>query len=345
MRTSILAAAVLALVILQSGCSQLPERPSWVPWNTSAASSGLPSPDATIASSEKKAGTKSPPKQSPKNDALSAEISRGKSFEINGKPDKARKVYEGILQQNPESPEAAHALGVLLDKQGKHADAEQCFLVALQQQPRNPEILNDLGFCYMQQGRLDSAESALVKATTLDSKSSRYRNNLGLVLGHQKRYDDAFEQFSKTGSEADAFYNMAFVFASQELPEEAKGCFQQALTIDPNYKAAREALASFEEFDRLPPEEQKNSPPALAKNGVRYVPYIEGGKQSDASPGFGDVKQASGSTSTNTMPASRFAGRATRNLQLQSRGMLSGHMQSERNAQSSANASSLPGAR
>lgn len=345
MRTSILATAVLAIVLIQSGCSQLPERPNWMSWNSKSGSPGLPSPDATIASSEKKAGTKSPPKQSSKNDELSSEISRGKSFEINGKPDKARKVYEAVLKQNPNNPDAAHALGVLLDNQGKHTDAEQCLLVALQQQPRNPELLNDLGFCYMQQGRLDSAESALIKATTLDSQSSRYRNNLGLVLGHQKRYDDAFEQFSKTGSEADAFYNMAFVFASQDLPEEAKGCFQQALTVEPNYKAASEALAAFEEFDRLSPEEQKESAPAMAKDGVRYVPYIEGGKQSDASPGLGDVKQASGTSPANAMPTSRLAGRATRNLQLQSRGMLSGHMQSERNAQSTANAASLPTAR
>jgi Flp pilus assembly protein TadD len=345
MRTSIFAAAIIAVVLLQTGCSHLPERPSWLSWKSQDGSPRLPSPDATIASSEKKAATKSPPKQSSQDEALGAEISRGKALEINGKPDKARKVYEAVLKQNPNNPEAAHALGVLLDNQGKHTDAEQCLLVALQQQPRNPELLNDLGFCYMQQGRLDSAESALIKATTLDSQSSRYRNNLGLVLGHQKRYDDAFEQFCKTGSEADAFYNMAFVFASQDLPEEAKSCFQQALTADPNYKAAREALVAFEEFDRLSPEEQRESAPVLAKDGVRYVPYIEGGKQSDASPGFGDVKQASATSPASAMPASRFAGRATRNLQLQSRGMLSGHMQSERNAQSAANANSLPSAR
>ncbi|MFN0020144.1 MAG: tetratricopeptide repeat protein [Pirellulaceae bacterium] len=345
MRTSILAASVLALVMLQAGCSQLPQRPNWLTWNSKAASPGLPSPDATIASSEKPPGTKASSKQSSKDEAISAEISRGKLMEASGKPDKARKVYEGVLKQNRDNPAAAHALGVLLDKQGKHADAEQCFLAALQQQPRNPELLNDLGFCYMQQGRLDSAESALVKATTLDAKSSRYRNNLGLVLGHQKRYDDAFEQFSKTGTEAEAFYNMAFVFASQDLPEEAKGCFQQALDVDQTFQPARDALVAFEEFDRLPPEQQKDAAPALANNGVRYVPYIEGGAKSDASPGSGDVKQASATAPLGAMPASRHAGRATRNLQTQSRGMLGGHMQSERNAQSAANAASLPSAR
>ncbi len=340
MRISLVAATVLALLMLQSGCSQLPERPSWAQWNWQSPSTGLPSPDATIAASEKNPATKFTPKQSSQNDVVSAEISRGKSLEAAGKLDKARKVYEDGLRQNPEQPQLARALGVLLDKQGKHTEAETCFLVALQQQPRNPELLSDLGYCYLLQGRLDGAEAALVKATTLDPKNSRYRRNLGLVLGHQKRYDDAFEQFSKTVSKAEAFYDMALVFAAQDLSEEAKGCFQEALAADPNYLPAREALASFEEFDRLPPEQRKESP-ALAKDGVRYVPYIEGTTSGNAQPGTSEVKQASAANPVSAMPANRHAGQATRNLLTQSRGMLSGHMQSERTAQSAANAAAM----
>src|SRR6185436_14049922 len=67
MRISLVAATVLALVMLQSGCSQLPERPSWAKWNWTAPSTGLPSPDATIAASDKKPATKVPAKQSPQN--------------------------------------------------------------------------------------------------------------------------------------------------------------------------------------------------------------------------------------------------------------------------------------
>jgi tetratricopeptide (TPR) repeat protein len=343
MRISLFATTVLTLVMLQSGCSQLPERPSWTKWNWQSPSTGLPSPDATIAASEKKPATKSPSKQNSQNDAVSAEISRGKALEASGKLDKARKVYEAVLQQDPESPEAARALGILLDKQGHHADAEQCFLVALQKQPRNADLLSDLGYCYFLQGRLDSAESALIKATVLAPENPLYHNNLGRVLGFQRRYDDAYAQFVAAGSEADAYYNMANVFASQDLPDEAKGCFQQALDADPNYLPAREALAAFEEFDRLPPKEQKAST-AVAKDGVRYVPYIEGTTFAGSQSGTSEVKQASATTPVNTMPGNRHAGRATRNLQNQSRGMLGGHMQSERNAQSAANAASMLGA-
>ena len=128
------------------------------------------------------------------------------------------------------------------------------------------------------------------------------------------------------------------------MSAEAKGCFQEALAADSNYLPAREALASFEEFDRLPPEQQKELP-ALAKDGVRYVPYIEGTTLGSSQPGAGEVKQTSASTPVSAMPANRHAGRATRNLLTQSRGMLSGHMQSERTAQTAANAAAMQSAR
>lgn len=346
MRTSFTAAAILALIALQSGCSQLPPRPSWAKWNEKSQTTGLPSPDATIAASEKqpaaKSSAKSPAKKSSQDSAVAGEISRGKALEAAGKPDKARKVFEAALRANPESMEAAQALGIHHDKQGRHADAEQCFLVALHKHPRNPELLSDLGYCYFLQGRLDSAESALVKATTLDPTNPRYHNNLGRVLGFQRRYDDAHAQFALAGSKADAFYNMANVFAAQDLNDEAKGCFQEALAADPSYQPAREALASFEEFDRLPPEQQQEAP-ALAKQGIRYVPYIEGAA-ADGNSFSSEVRQASATAPiapVNALPANRHAGRATRNLQTQSRGMLGSHMQSERNAQTAANAAAM----
>src|SRR5205823_987942 len=145
------------------------------------------------------------------------------------------------------------------------------------------------------------------KATTLAPQNARYGNNLGLVLGHQRRYEDAFAQFTKSGSEADAFYNMAFIFAAQELPTEAKGCFQQALTADPTYQPARDALASFEEFDRLPADQPKDTT-LLAKDGVRYVPYVEGSNPADAPSGSSAVRQASANMPVTSMPTSRTAG-------------------------------------
>src|SRR4029453_1209563 len=99
------------------------------------------------------------------------------------------------------------------------------------------------------QGQLAKAESALGKAAKFEPGNNRYWNNLGLVLGHQGRYEQALDCFRKSGSEADAQYNLAFIYATQERVDEAKRSFQKALAIDPTHRRAREALTSFEEYE------------------------------------------------------------------------------------------------
>jgi tetratricopeptide (TPR) repeat protein len=179
-------------------------------------------------------------------------------------------------------------------------------------------MLNDLGYCYFLQGQLHKAESAATKAVALDPKSSRYRNNLGLILGHMGRYEAALAHFRKGNSEADAFYNLAFIFAAQERVNEAQECFQMALNSDPTHRQAREALASFLEFETLPTHMRDSR--LASDGGDRWVPYVEGGSSG--------VVQA-GATQASAV-SSRDASRETRALHVQSRGMLNRNMQSQR---------------
>ena len=327
-----------AVVIALAGCSQLPGR-------AGLGKLGLPSPQATIAAAEKKtpANKPAPPhavssagkaKAGPA--SLESDIARGRLAERSGQYDKARKAYEAALTKHPDDVELLHRLGIVADAQKKHAEAEQFFLRALDKKPRNAELLGDLGYCYYLQGKLDKAASALTNAVALDPKTPRHHNNLGLVLGHQKDYDGAFAQFSAAGSQADAYYNMAFVFAAQNLNDEAKGCFQEALAADPAHQRAKVALASFEEYERTPAN-VRDRDTDVADSGVRYVPYIEG---TDTGHGDQHVQQAS---VAGNLPASRDVGRTTRTLQLQSRGLLNRHMQNQRDEAQSRGAESSAG--
>lgn len=317
--------AGVSLVVVLSGCSQLPGRTNL----------GLPSPQATIAAAEKQKTTDRPKPlrigskgfkraNNRVDPAVGDVVARGRALEQAGQLDKARKTYEAALADHPGSAPLLHRLGIVADRQKRHADAERFFLSALEASPRNADVLGDLGYCYFLQGKLDEASDSLTEAVALDPKNPRHRNNLGLVLGHQQDYDAAFEQFAAAGSEADAYYNMAFIFAAQDLTDEAKGCFQEALAADPSHERARVALASFEEYDRKPDAQRDND--AELAGGVRYVPYVE-----DLESGHGDALVQPASASTN-LPASRDVGRTTRTLQLRSRGLLSRHMQQQRGA-------------
>lgn len=325
MRALSIACLVAATGALHSGCASTGKQNPFARLN-------LPSPWATVKASdaEKAEPTKKTAKKSQRNsseatnetdDQIALDILRGRSFEQAGEFDKARKLYESLRKQYPDNNDVIHRLGVVADAQRRHAEAEGMFLYVLQKDPRNAEVMADLGYCYFLQGQLTKAESALTKATTLEPSNSRYRNNLGLVLGHQGRYQEALAQFQAAGTKADAFYNLAFLYASQDQAEKAKQCFLAALNEDPTHGKAREALRSFEEFDRLPAHMQEDD--LIADGRVKYVPYVE-----DEQPGTKRVQQT---VADMPLPTSRDVSQTTHALQRQSRGMLNRNMQSQRN--------------
>jgi tetratricopeptide (TPR) repeat protein len=315
--------AVLAPALLV-GCSSMQERDlKWPslpsPWATvknspprSALSQNSPLDESSRKKPAAVAKAKASDKSKPDESATMAMLN-GMNFERAGNWKQAREVYEEVRKKQPENIEAVHRLGVVADAQRRHAEAEQLFLMALEREPRNAALLADLGYCYYLQGQLAKAESALTKATKIDPEESRYWNNLGLVIGHQGKYEEALDCFRKSGSEADAHYNLAFIYAAQDRVPEAKRGFHRALAKDPTHRHAREALESFEEYERLPKDlrDVEN----IAADGVRYVPYIE---------------NASGGDDGAVASTSFTASRAARALHTESRGMLGRNMASQR---------------
>lgn len=312
-----------SMVVLTCGCAGMQDREAWPklpsPWATVKNSPPRSAMDRRSEDSDRaKTASKGKPKHGGKESADDQSIAlamlNGLNCERNGDWKQAREVYEQVRKQKPDSIEAIHRLGIVADAQRRHTEAEQLFLFALEKEPRNAALLADLGYCYYLQGQLAKAESALGKATKLEPANHRYWNNLGLVIGHQGRYEDALDCFRKTGSEADSQYNLAFIYSSQDRVADAKRCFQLALATDPTHRRAREAMASFEEYEKLPADLRDVDD--LAQDGVRYVPYIEGG--------------ASGSDEGAVATTSFNASRATRALQGESRALLNRNMASQR---------------
>jgi len=292
-----------------TGCASMPGS-DWF------GGTSLPSPKATLASPKWK---KAKPDDIA---AIGPQMAEGRNYERAGQPDKARKVYEELRVKYPENAVVAHRLGIVADTQRRHGEAEQLFLFAIEKDPDNAEVSADLGYCYYLQGKLDKAEKYLSQAVAKQPTDGRYRNNLGLVLGHLGRDDEALDQFKAAGSEADAYFNLAFVCASQDRIPDAKTCFRKALAVDPTHSQAREALRAFEEYDALPPNLRELRDMQYADSGVRYVPHVEGA--SDGSY----VSQASGEGG---MPSNRDASRVTRDLHHRSRGLGNRNMSSARN--------------
>ncbi len=201
------------------------------------------------------------------------ELVRARGLERQGKLVEARAIYERLVASEPERYEAYHRMAVVCDRQRRYREAQALYSQAVRLQPQNAELWNDLGYCLFLQGKLDQAERAMLKALALSPDNARYHNNLGMVYGHQGRYEDALEEFRHGGSEADAYYNLAFVLASRNDDEGAKNCFRLALAVDPTYEPARRALRNFEEARKDPEGLFDNNP--IVENGIRWEPYVE----------------------------------------------------------------------
>lgn len=290
---------ILAAAATSVGCANMPGG-DWFSWKPS-----LPSPGATVAKKDTKAakGESGIAAQQ----SIGMEIARGRNFERSGQWDKARRVYEDLRKREPENAAIAHRLGVVADAERRHGEAEQLFIFALERQPNDPQIMNDLGYCYYLQGSLTQAEPYLRQSVAMQPANARFRNNLGLVLGHMGRVEEALIEFRAGGNEADAQFNLAFVYASQERTDESKQCFRNALAIDPTHRRAREALASFEEYENKPIALRERDE-ELTESGGRWVHFQESAD--------GGVQQAAAQT---PLPSGRNAGAATRALQMQAR--------------------------
>jgi tetratricopeptide (TPR) repeat protein len=152
----------------------------------------------------------------------------------------------------------------------------------LKHEPENAQLINDLGYSYFLHGQLDQAQVLLTRAVHLDPNNARFHNNLGMVYGHLGQTEAALKEFRLAGSDADAYYNLAFVHASKEKNEDAKKCFQKALMSDPSHAKSREALASFERFERTPAELQDDDDLYMHDPNTRWVAYVEGSESSNS---------------------------------------------------------------
>jgi Tfp pilus assembly protein PilF len=234
------------------------------------------------------------------------ELARGRMLEKSGKYEEARAVYAKLVTRYPDRYEAYHRLAVVADRQKHYREAEELYAKAIRLESGNADLYNDLGYCLFLQNKLDDAELVLLKAVSLAPAPARYRNNLGFVYGHQARYDEALEQFRQAGSEADAFYNLAFVLTAKDEIDGAKNCFRLALAADPSYDAARKALEGFREFESNPGAVLEQAP--IADNGAPWIPYVEGAE--GRSEGVQPASHTTTSLGSGVVPSTRATTRA-----------------------------------
>ncbi len=220
-----------------------------------------------------------------------ADFKLARILERRNQLDRARRAYQLLLQQNPSDGRVYHRLGVMAAREGKLEQAEQYLQQAYQLGQRSPDLLADLGYLYYLQHRLDVAQQYLEQALQANPGHKRAAVNLGLVLGSQGKFDKALAMFRRTGDDAAAYANLAYVCTQLGEMDRAIHYYDQALSLNKNLRPAAEALAQLGERKRLLKQQRQK----LARAARR--------KSRPTRAGSTPVKQAGTQTAASGTPA------------------------------------------
>jgi len=214
----------------------------------------------------------------------------GLSHHQSGRLQEAESVYESVLKEQPEHPDALHLLGVvahhlgkndlavdLIERAikvnpdepnyhyncggayqalGKNVEAVAQFEHALSLKPDYIEAHYNLGNIFQTQGRLEEAIVCYEESLTLKPDYIKSLINLGVVLQKSGRLDDAIARFEQVlalkPDYANAYNNLGTALKEQGKMNEAIARYKQALVIRPDYVGAHNNLGIiFQEQGQL----------------------------------------------------------------------------------------------
>ena len=131
-------------------------------------------------------------------------------------------------------------------------------------------MLGDVGYyCYLQ-GRMDEAEKCLRQALAERPRDPVILNNLAILVGEQGRYQESLALFRQSGKEAEAYASLGFVLLQRGETERAKEAYARALTLDPNFRPAAEAMVQLADYGKRSPTRYPQSPAAPAHASPRW---------------------------------------------------------------------------
>ena len=149
----------------------------------------------------------------------------------------AEKIYQHILQKNPNQPEVLHQLGLLYYQVGKYDFGVTFIKKAIAQNHSEPLYYNNLGIVLRDKGELDAAIRCYQEAMRLNPDYAAPYLNLGVALQDQNKLDQAIKYFKKAleinPDYAEAYSNISVVLRSQGSFEDAIKYCQKALRLKP----------------------------------------------------------------------------------------------------------------
>lgn len=169
-------------------------------------------------------------------------------FQRRGDHEKARALFESVLDANPSHADALHLDGLSLHALGRHRESLQRIVDAIAVKPSEPMFHVNAGAVAVAGGDTMAALGYYKRALELDPENADACNNLGVALRTLGRFAEAevaLRQAIRLRPEsASAHINLGIVMRSLGRMDEALTAFRKTIDIDPNLAAAHNNLGN-----------------------------------------------------------------------------------------------------
>ena len=155
----------------------------------------------------------------------------------------AKRAYEDVLADSPDSTEAMLGLARVSQLSGRTKDAERRFREAYEQHPGDPKIMHALGQFYASENRWDEAIAMLKSAALAGPNQPVYQYHLGETLARAGQFDEAIPHFAESVGTAEGYYNVGFILAEQGKSLQAAEYLEEAISRKPSLTLAHQLLA------------------------------------------------------------------------------------------------------
>jgi predicted O-linked N-acetylglucosamine transferase (SPINDLY family) len=166
-----------------------------------------------------------------------------------GERDKSVRLFQRILQIEPDYAEASNNLGNLFKEMKRYEEAEACYRQTLSLKPHFAETHNNLGVLFKELARYEEAEVCYRQALSLKPDHAEVYNNLGITLKALNRYEEAESSYRQALSNkpdyAEVHNNLGVMFQELKRYEDAEACYRHALSFKPFFAEARYNLGAL----------------------------------------------------------------------------------------------------
>ena len=159
-----------------------------------------------------------------------------------GKFEEAKKIYQKILETNPDMHEIQNNLGLVLFKLGKLSEAETSLRKAISIKPDYAEAYYNFGTILLKLNKLDQAENCFKKAIKIKPDYINSIVNLAETLFKLDSFNEAEELFKKViklqPSNSLSYSRLGIIYFDSGKLNDAEIFFKEAIKLSPNYAKA-----------------------------------------------------------------------------------------------------------